>query len=134
MTYEISKLLENAFPGLPGFNPPNPNKTIMEAAAEWPGLRVAQQTQPQKQGPELDAEAKALAILAQQPELTSVAAVAKLVGCSRQYLANSTKCPRFACAWETLLRARLDVRSAARRQPKLRPHHRGPKRANSQPG
>lgn len=48
----------------------------------------------------LDAETRAIAILAKCPKLGSIEEVAAMAGCSRQYLSNKAKCPRFAAVWK----------------------------------
>jgi hypothetical protein len=53
----------------------------------------------------LSAEDRAIAILARDPGIRSIAAVARLVGCSRQHLSDENACPRFIKAWEQAQKA-----------------------------
>ena len=53
----------------------------------------------------LDAESRAIAVIARYPNLTSLEEVATMAGCKRQYLAAKGKCLRFKAVWKVVQEA-----------------------------
>jgi hypothetical protein len=65
-----------------------------------------------KDEPELSAEERAIAVLAGNPDLTTIAAVAKKAKVSREYLTRS--CPTFKAAWKIAQASRKQTRRTLR--------------------
>ncbi len=57
-----------------------------------------------REGIQFDAETRALAVMAQKPDLTSITEIAREAGCSREHL--SKNCPRFRAAWDVACKMR----------------------------
>ncbi len=61
---------------------------------------------------QFDAETRALAVMAQHPEITTIVGIAKEAGCTREHL--SKNCPRFLSAWNVAKKTRKQPRRIVR--------------------
>lgn len=78
-------------------------KALAASSAKTVTALTVPTSQPNSDTEDLDAETRAIAIIAKHTKLTSLEEVAQLAGCTRQYLSAKGKCLRFKTLWKMTL-------------------------------